>query len=137
MSFDFTIKPDETYSRTTPKATLDSFVEQLPGIKPNGSRGFVLDERPKRWMEINLEVVSEEGDNIEDDGKTYDDINCVRLHIPYTCLGDAIERDYLPTAFAIADHIGWTLYDDESGGPVSKDALAPRDTKTQKPWWRF
>ena len=61
MSFDLTIKPDEVYSRTTPKAALDSFVAQLPGIKPNGSRGFGLDEQPKRWMEIDLEVVSEEG----------------------------------------------------------------------------
>ena len=73
MSFDLTIKPDETYSRRTPKVALDSFVAQLPGIKPNDSRGFVLDERPKRWMEIDLEVVSEEGDNIEEDGKTYDE----------------------------------------------------------------
>jgi hypothetical protein len=38
MSFDLTIKPDEAYSRTTPKAALDSFVAQWPGIKPNGSR---------------------------------------------------------------------------------------------------
>src|SRR5512135_437347 len=106
MSFDLTIKADETYSRRTPKAALDSFIAQMPGIKPNGSRGFVLDEPPKRWMEIDLEVVSEEGDNIEEDGKSYNDINCVRLHVPYAFLGDAIERDYLPTAFAIAEHIG-------------------------------
>ncbi len=137
MSFDLTIKPDDNYSRRTSKAALDSFVTQLPGVKPNGTRGFVLDERPKRWMEIDLEVVSEEGDNIEEEGETYDDINCVRLQIPYAFLGHAIERDYLPTAFAIADHLGWTLYDDQSGEPVPKDAIASKDTRPPKPWWRL
>jgi hypothetical protein len=121
MSFDLTVKSDETYSRRTLKAALDLFISQMPGIKPNGSRGFVLDERPKRWMEIDLEVVSEEGENIKEDGRTYEEINCLRLHIPYAFLDDDIGRDYLPTAFAIADYIGWTLYDDQRGKPVPKN----------------
>jgi hypothetical protein len=43
----------------------------------------------------------------------------------------------LPPAFAIADHIGWTLYDDQSDERVPKAAIAPKETSTQKPWWRF
>jgi len=136
MSYDLTIKGDDTYSLRTSKADLDSFIAQLPGIKRNGSSGFVIDERPKRWMEIDLEVVSEEGDYDCDAAGASDTINCVRLHIPYAFLGNAIERDYLPTAFAIAGRIGWPLYDDQTGEPV-REAVEPKDPKAQKPWWRF
>src|ERR1051325_1603638 len=31
-----------------------------------------------------------------------------------------MERDYLPTAFAIAEHVAWTLYDDQEDEPVLK-----------------
>jgi len=120
MSCDLTIRSDETYSRSTPRATLESFIKQLPGIKQNGKHGFALDARPKRWMEIDLEVVNEEGDNVESDKQVSADINCIRLHIPHKFLGDDIERDYLPTAFAIAEHTGWTLYDDQDDEPVSR-----------------
>ena len=137
MSYDLTIKGDETYSLRISKADLDSFIAQLPGIKRNGSTGFVIDERPKRWMEIDLEVVSEEGDYDCDAASESDTINCVRLHIPYAFLGNAIERDYLPTAFAIAGRIGWLLYDDQTGEPVLREAVAPKDPKARKPWWRF
>ena len=120
MSYDLTIRSDETYSRSTSRAPLESFIKQQPGIKPNGKHGFVLDARPRRWMEIDLEVVNEEGDNIESGKEISADINCIRLHIPYKFLGDDVEHDYFPTAFAIAEHIGWTLYDDQDDEPVSK-----------------
>jgi hypothetical protein len=126
MSYDLTIKSAENYSLFTSKAKLDLFLTQLPGVKRNGDRGFVLDDPPERRMEIDLEVVNEEGDNIEEDGKAYGDINCVRLHIPYAFLGDAIDRDYLPTAFAIADYTGWALYDDQSDEAVPRDGESPR-----------
>jgi hypothetical protein len=131
MSYDLTIRGDETYSRSTPKAALDGFIAGLPGITANGAMGFALDDRPKRWMEIDLEVVSEEGDSIAESWQTYDAVNCIQLHIPYPFLGKAIERDYLPTAFAIADFVGWPLYDEQTG------ELVPRDTIRRKPWWRF
>ena len=65
MSYDLTIKPDETYSRFTPRGPLEEFITKLPGVKRNGETGFVLDDRPRRWMEIDLEVVSAEGDLLE------------------------------------------------------------------------
>jgi hypothetical protein len=120
MSYDLTIKSDGTYSRSTSRAAIESFIKQLPGIKPNGKHGFALDDRPKRWMEIDLEVVNEEGDNAESSKQVSADINCIRLHIAHKFLGDDIERDYFPTAFAIAEHIGWTLYDDHDDEPVLK-----------------
>jgi hypothetical protein len=120
LSYDLTIRSNETFSRSTSRAALESFVKQLPGVKPNGRQGFALDARPKRWMEIDFEVVNAEGDNIESNQTVSTDINCVRLHIPSKYLGEDIEHDYLPTAFAIAEHVGWTLYDDQDDEPVSK-----------------
>lgn len=126
MSYDLTIKSDELYSQSKPLAALEKLISRLPGVKRNGKRSFVLDDRPKRWMEIDLEAVNEEGDNIEDDGKPHLNVNCIRLHIPYKFLGDAIDRDYLPTAFAIAKHAGWTLYDDQSDAPVQSTTVPPK-----------
>lgn len=130
MSYDLSIQSDETYSCNTPKAALDKFIAGLPGISANGEMGFALDDPPKRWMEIDLEVVSEEGDSIAESWQTYDAINCIRLHIPYPFLGKAIERDYLPTALAIAEFIGWPLYDEQTGEEVTRDFLR------KKPWWK-
>jgi hypothetical protein len=82
MSYDLSIRPDEQYSRRSAKQPLMKFLATLPKLRPNGNRGFVLDDPPKRWMEIDLEVVSEDGDNIEEPDQEYPEINCLRLHIP-------------------------------------------------------
>jgi hypothetical protein len=131
MSYDLTIRGDETYSRTTPRAALGAFLLQLPCVKPNGEHGFVLDDPPSRWMEIDLEVVSEEGDSILESWRTYDTTNCINLHIPYQFLGDAPESDYFPTALAIADFVGWPLYDPQT------DEIVTREKLRRRPWWRF
>ena len=118
MSFDLTIKGDKHYSRTTERAPLASFVSQLPRIKPNGTRGFALDDPPKVWMEIDLEVVSRNGDNVEVEGQVSESINCLRLHIPYSFLkSGSLEHDYLPIAIMIVDRLGWQLYDDQNDDP--------------------
>jgi hypothetical protein len=131
MSYDLTIKGDDSYARSVPKEPTASFIAQLPDIKPNGDYGFALDRPPNRWMEIDLEVVSEEGDSIREAWREYDEFNCISLHIPYQFLGKAPERDYFPTAFAIADHVGWELYDEQTGEAV------PREPTARKPWWWF
>ena len=43
------------------------------------------------------------------------EVNCVRFHIPYDQLGDEPERDYFPTAWAIARFLGWRLFDQQLG----------------------
>jgi hypothetical protein len=116
MSYDLTIRPDERYSRMTAREPLSAFVATLPHVKPNGTN-FKLDDPPTRWMEIDLELVSEEGDWIGDEeGADESRINCLRLHIPYGFLRrESFASEYLPTAQAIAKHIGWTLLDEQSG----------------------
>lgn len=66
------------------------------------------------------EVVNDDGDNIEEGGRAYPEINCVRLHIPYPMLGDRPGQHYFPLALAIAERIGWTAYDDQSGEPIPR-----------------
>jgi hypothetical protein len=126
MSFDLTIKPDDAFSRTVPIGRVMAFVAQLPNVRPNGSRGFVLDDPPSRWMEIDLEFIGPEGEFDEAMTKEGPDTNCVRLHIPYAYLGDKPEQDYFPTAFAIAKFLGWRLYDEQSGEDVQEGAIPNR-----------
>jgi hypothetical protein len=131
MSYDLTIRSDETYSRATAREALDQFLLQLPGVKPNGKWCFALDDPPERWMEIDLEVVSDEGDSIAEDWKSYDTTNCIRLHIPYPFLGSALQSGYLPTALAIAEFVGWPLYDEQTGKVVT------RGTVERRAWWKL
>jgi hypothetical protein len=141
MSYDLTISADETYSESTPLGPLADFIAELPQVESNGDAGFVLDDRPKRWMAIDLEVVDEEGDNVQEADQTVDSINCIHLHIPYPFLGDAIERDYLPTAVAIAEFVGWPLVDEQTGKLLSgrrktrQSAKKSADTTRRKKSW--
>lgn len=137
MSYDLTLRPDEKFSRSVPRQPLAAFLAQLPSVRRADRPQFILDEKPKRWMEISLETVDEDGNWIEEDGKVYDSTNCIRLHIPYAFLGKRPEQDYFPTAFAIADHLGWSLYDEQSGEDIPRDADASTEAQTQKPWWKF
>jgi hypothetical protein len=116
---------------------LAAFIAQLPSIRRADRPQFVLDEKPKRWMEISLERADEEGNGVEEEGKTYETTNCIRLHIPYAFLGKSPERDYFPTCFAIADHLGWSVYDEQSGADISRGAMASDTAPKEKPWWRF
>jgi hypothetical protein len=130
MSYDLTIRPDEKFSRSVPREPLSAFISQLPSITRAARPQFVLEEKPKRWMEISLETVDADGNIIEEEGGTYDTANCIRLHIPYAFLGTRPERDYFPTAFSIADHLGWSLYDEQSGEDIPRDAIVSTQAQT-------
>jgi hypothetical protein len=127
MSYDLSICGDERYERKTLKQPLIEVSLSLAGVKPNGSSGLVLDEPPIRWMEIDLEVVSEDGDNIEEADQEYPEINCLRLHIPYGFFRrPSFRQEYLPTALAIARHLNWTLVDEQNWGKMVMKATFVR-----------
>lgn len=117
MSYDLSIMADEEYSRMAERDSLASFIASLPDVQPNGHTGFILDDGGTRLMEIDPELVSEEGDNIEgEEGVSETEVNCLRLHIPYDHFReDRFEEEYLPTALAIAEFLGWTLLDEQTG----------------------
>lgn len=131
MSYDLTIRPDARFSQFKSLAHLAAFLGQQPNVKPNGNRGFVLEDA-NRWMEIDLETVSEEGDNIEDESTDLATFNCIRAHIPYSYLGEQPEHDYFPLLRSIAQQVGWQLYDEQSDGELPGEV-----GEQKKPWWRF
>ncbi len=131
MSYDLTIRPDETFSQFKPLASLAAFLAAQPNLKTNGTRGFILEDG-NRWMEIDLETVSEEGDNIEDESINPETFNCIRAHIPYPHLGTQPERDYFPLLRSIAQQLSWELHDEQSDEELPEDGDTPK-----KPWWRF
>jgi hypothetical protein len=118
LSYDMTIRSDASFSRSVSTRPLIEYLRTLPGVVPNGDCGFALDDRPRRWMEIDLEAVNEEGDSIEGSLADRPAINCIRLHIPYAYLkSSTLNEGFLPLAFKIADHLKWELYDEQSGEP--------------------
>ena len=131
MSYDLTIRADETFSEFRPIEPVLTFLATQPHLRPNGTRGFVLDDG-RRWMEIDIETVSEEGDNIEDESTDPLTFNCIRAHIPYGHLGDQPELDYIPLLRNLAHRIGWKLYDGQKDDEDGDGCGEP-----QRPWWKF
>ena len=127
MSYDLTIRANESYSAFAECKPLAKFMRRLPKIKPNGERAYVLDDPPRRHMEIDLELVDDGGDILDDEA--YTEFNCVRLHIPQEFLSASFQRDYFPTALAIAQRLGWQLFDDQTEKLVTR--------VVEKPWWKF
>jgi hypothetical protein len=112
MSYVITISADEEFSRSVPLEPLRAFIGQLPGIQPNGEYHFALSDESRLWMEIYVESATEDGGAGDEGSPT---VNRVRLHIPYGLLGESPERDYFPTAVAIARHLGWRAIDEQTG----------------------
>lgn len=120
MSYDLDVRSDDAFSEFTSFAALADFIGELDNVFPNGERCFAMRDALGAWMEIDLEVVDAEGDNIEEPSQEYPDINVVSLHIPYSVIGEGgaavreiVAADYLPTARAIAKHLGWKLFDNQ------------------------
>ena len=114
MSYDLTIKSDDSYSKSTDLAELKSFIEQIPHVVSNGERGFCYVDGNLYYMEIDLEMVSEESDTIEDEPDSPKDrVNCVEGHIPYAFMDEKkVDPDrYLEPLLRIAERLRWRLYD--------------------------
>ena len=48
---------------------------------------------------------------------------------PYAFFGELPEKDYLPTAWAIALFLGWRLYDPQRGEDLGARDLFPEDAE--------
>jgi hypothetical protein len=140
MSYDLSIRADRHYSRFAAVGPLSSFLSRLPGMRANGDRGFIWEAPPERLMEIDLEVVDREGDSVEEEGQAYPEVNCISLHIPHGGLDGTGERPYLPIARAIAGHLGWRVFDHQTGRhiprgrPVGGEPGEPGELRQLKFW---
>ncbi|MCU0784684.1 MAG: hypothetical protein MUF81_11705 [Verrucomicrobia bacterium] len=45
------------------------------------------------------------------------------MHIAYRMLGRSADLDYFALAFSIAERLGWIVYDDQSGEPISREQV--------------
>ena len=129
MSYDWTASADEQFSRFVPFAQASRKVASIADVRPNGACGFVLERGKSLWMEIDLELVSEEDDRAGAVGsRTPAHINCIRFHVPY-----AYQRGLdacLEVAVRIAGELGWDLYDEQTG-----EVVVPPPPR--RPWWRL
>lgn len=138
MSYDLTLRADPTYSEYVSLSELQDFGLKLPEVRSNVAKNLALGDSSTKWMEIDLEVVTDEGDFIPDADPAQSGINCIRFHIPYAFLGQDWQQVYLPTALAIAELCGWQLLDDQSGAEISGVSPPPAGPEGGgKPWWRF
>ena len=84
MSYDLTARSDEMFSVSIQRSEVASIVAQIPKVEPNGPSGFLLERDGDVWMEIDVELVSDEGDNLEDpDAELSTEVNCIHFHVPY------------------------------------------------------
>jgi hypothetical protein len=127
MSYDLTAQADRARSRFAPHGTLAASVAGLPHVRQLGPDLFALDDPPARWMEISLEVSDADGDSESASDAGRAEVNCVHFHIPYDHLGDEPERDYFPTAWAVAQFLGWRLYDQQVGEYITETTIPARD----------
>lgn len=128
ISYDLTIAKNLEFSEWTSFAELAAFLNESEGVTTNGERGFMYQPVQYLHMGIDLEVVNEEGDNIEEPGTSYPEINCINLHINGQEESD-LEKFCFPLARSIADHLGWTAFDDQTGEPLLFDSSTP--------WWKI
>jgi len=90
-----------------------------------------MQEGDSIWMEIDLELVSQDGDAVAPEGGSPSPtVNCINFHVPYA----ASEKldDCRAAALQIATALGWELHDLQLDTVVTLRSLRPR-----RPWWRF
>jgi hypothetical protein len=120
MSYDLKIKSDDRYSESVDQADLASFIEQLPHMVP-AIKGFRYRDGESYYMEIDLEIVDEEGNTIRGmPGSPKDRVNCVSGHIPYAFMDeDQVNTDrYFEPLMKIAQRLRWRLYDPQIGEDI-------------------
>lgn len=112
MSYDLTIRVDDAYSQTARISDVVDAITKSPNIHANGDRSFIYDDG-ERYAEIDIELVNEDGDNIEERGREHADVNCISMHVPYPLGERTSASGYTTLARAIALRIGWRVFDNQ------------------------
>ncbi len=109
MSYDLAARNDGNYSTKLARQEVHETIRAIPHVKPNGAAGFILAQGGSIYMEIDVCLVSDEGDILEEAGRPSPQVNCINFHIP------AGSADGLDSCIAIAQRIAqelnWELYD--------------------------
>jgi hypothetical protein len=127
MSYDISARSDSSYSDKKIRSGIHEKISSFQDIKINGNSGFLLEIDGMR-MEVDVELVSEEGDNIENDSqKPSLEVNCINFHIGLTT--EKAMLSCIDIALDIANAIGWKLYDPQTDNLITD--------KNSQPWWQF
>lgn len=112
MSYDLKIVPSGNTMFSVGSEEVSTFLLQMPNIVMNGPNHFLFqDEANTQYFELDLELVAANGDSIAVGEQQ--DINCIRIHIPYAYLERTLEAT-VETCKQIAAHLRWTAFDEQT-----------------------
>ena len=128
MSYDLFARKDAQHSEKLPRSQVHDIIGAIPDVEPSGPAGFVLKQGDEVYMEIDVDLVSEEGDSIGDLDSPSAEVNRVDFHVPYG-FADGLDSS-TAVAQQITKRLGWELYDPQGDSTFG-------GSKTAKPWWKF
>src|SRR5262245_10821063 len=104
MSFDYTIKSDETFSGRTSLRQVRAILHAQPGVRPGDTSFVVVDAFGEACMVIYAELTDSEGNCLDPDPSDPEAVNCVRVTVPYDQLEGAGRRA-LELSLGIAERL--------------------------------
>lgn len=116
MSFDLSIRSDDTFADKTDQTSLIAFIGGLSGVTRETDWHFVIEKTTGGFrVEIDLDLVSPEGDSLG--ANPSGSINCIQI---YVMSGGAdvdkdIRESYREVCSDIARHVGWRVFDEQLG----------------------
>ena len=116
MSYDLSIRSDDTFTDKVDRVPLSTFISGLPGVTRETDGHFALEESSGGFrVEIDLDLVSPEGDSLE--AGPSDGINCIRIHVTSggADVNNDITESYREVCSQIAAHVGWRVFDEQLG----------------------
>ena len=117
MSYDINIQKDQEYSDQANIENLKSFISSIPNVIPNGELGFIYGDQKELLMEIDLELMEEDADSVEANGK----INFISCHIPYAFWDNDKADKYFVICSTLARHLGWQAIDAQTDQEIHEE----------------
>ena len=121
MSYDLTIKPDESFSRSISLRSLDEFLNRIEGVVKSGCRCSYNygDPAGPVFIEIDADMANLDGDSILDNNSC----NRVLLHIS-AAFFESSQLKALELARSIAQELGWIIYDEQTDRQIDDDTVS-------------
>ena len=113
MSYDLTIRFDDDATAVVDSSAIESFLGSYGSTERVAQNQWLYEPNSSIHVEIDLVSVSE-----EDVGS----ISSICVLVPYPVLATSGESA-LKMCFAIAEHLGWRVFDEQTGDYVSSDDI--------------
>lgn len=117
MSYDLHVQPDENFSQRIDLAHIANFLVKNRYIKRHSGTAFVYENKAgTRHIEIDL------GDTVAEE-KAIGHVNVISLRVPAAFSASSVSHA-VRLAFAIADHLGWKVFDPQSDSFITEEESA-------------